>query len=492
MSKESKESKESIISPSLQQEIKALQAEFGEASLMKVREEARLLEGLKLFVHRVLAEAHLVLVASTLAGEFGGDLEDLEAVGLPVDILCLFPNWRQGLSSPFQPKGRGLRLTSTGAGQELGPLRLQLSPLSSTIPNALILIRDLLRKTDPSVKLYVVVEPGANLQKLKEAFQKISLTAQDRLRLVEARSITIFAQDNALAGRDEFGKPVLMIPRAFQSGKPRQEDELLPEEAEQGFGQKVVRSRLYWEGGNILHDEHCCLIGSDTIGENMVKLGLSQDEVLTLFEAEFGTKVISLGDMSGFQFDLHQDLPAKSGQASFHLDLDIALLGRFDHKRKPRAIVADPARGLDFLPAVLAQKRLFTRHFLPADQVRELIQAEYEAFAKERYPKLLGYCSRLEELGYLVFGVPDLRIDPKQNIFRAVNLDFGYGNILPGLWRGRPAVYYLPWGIRTLDLGAEKRFREAGVHPVRLSSSSHLANELMMLSGGLHCFCGQI
>lgn len=155
-------------------------------------------------------------------------------------------------------------------------------------------------------------------------------------------------------------------------------------------------------------------------------------------------------------------------------------------------MIADPARGLDLLPAVLAHQPLFTKHFVPADQARDLIEAEYEAFAGERHPKLLAYCSKLEELGYMVIGVPDLRIDPKENLFKTVNLDFGYCNILPGLWRGQPAVYYLPWGIRALDLEAEKRFHAAGAHPVRISSNPNVANALMNLYGGLHCFCGQL
>lgn len=117
---------------------------------------------------------------------------------------------------------------------------------------------------DPSVQFYVVVEPGANLHGLQQIVRGFSHFAETRVRFVEGRSVSIFAQDNALAARDELGNPVLMIPRAFRRDKHREEDEISPEEAERNFGIKVVRSQFYWEGGNIIHDGHCCLIGVDT------------------------------------------------------------------------------------------------------------------------------------------------------------------------------------------------------------------------------------
>jgi len=137
---------------------------------------------------------------------------------------------------------------------------------------------------------------------------------------------------------------------------------------------------------------------------------------------------------------------------------------------------ARPARGLELLPAVLAYKTLFANHFVPPSRARQLITAEYDGFARERHPKLLAYGATLEKLGYHVFGVPDLWIDPMENLFRPVNLDFGYCNVLPGLWHGRPAVYYLPWGIRALDSegGAGASFesapRQRPDEPLRWSS----------------------
>jgi hypothetical protein len=87
--------------------------------------------------------------------------------------------------------------------------------------------------------------------------------------------------------------------------------------------------------------------------------------------------------------------------------------------------------------------------------------------------------------------MPDLRIDPNENLFASVNLDFGYCNVLPGLCRGKAAVHYLPWGIEDMDRTAAARFRAAGVEPVCIATAP-VANALMLLRGGLHCFSGTL
>jgi hypothetical protein len=152
---------------------------------------------------------------------------------------------------------------------------------------------------------------------------------------------------------------------------------------------------------------------------------------------------------------------------------------------------ADPARGLDLLPAVLARRSLYANHFLSSQRAQEVVRAGYDAYARERHPKLLAYSAVLEKCGYRVVGVPDLRINPEENLFRQVNLDFSYCNVLPGLRRGRPTVHYLPSGIRRLDEEAARKMRQTGADTVPVSSP-RIANLLMSLSGGLHCFCGPL
>ena len=169
----------------------------------------------------------------------------------------------------------------------------------------------------------------------------------------------------------------------------------------------------------------------------------------------------------------------------------MALLGTFGRVRRPRALVADAARGLDFLDEVLAVRRLVDGHFLPAREMRRHLRAEYEAYAEARHPLLLEYAETLAQHGYKVTGMPDLRIDPKMDVYRRVNLDFGYCNVLPGLHRTRASVHHFTSGVRALDADASRRMRDAGVVPVAVSTPE-VASALMLLQGGLHCCCGSM
>jgi hypothetical protein len=454
-------------------------------------ESAGLLEQWRRAVAGALASTHLVTVASELATTIGWRPEVFSALGVPIDLLACFPEWRRNSRLPFQPSSSGLRLAPSGAAVPLGTLRLQLSPTPGTIPYALLLLRDLLASLDTATRFVVVVEPGADLVALASLADRLHPTARTRVRFVPLRCISVFAQDNARAARDADGRPVLLVPRAFGRPMSRAEDELEPAAAEQAFGVPVRRSPLYWEGGNIVHDERRSFVGVDTIAENVARLGLSADEIVSLFEAEFGLPVTPLGRAADARFDPIDARVILSGQASFHLDLDVALLGQFGRARGPRALIADPARGLDFVDDVLSHRRLVDGHFLPARDIRTHLRAEYEATATARHPRLLEYAATLADHGYRVVGVPDLRIDPKMDIFRRVNLDFGYCNVLPGLQRHRPAVHYFVSGLGALDADAAARMRGAGVDAVAVSRPD-VASALMLLQGGLHCCCGSL
>lgn len=462
----------------------------GVQSVSSLLAHAQTADRLREWCRRSLADIHLVSVAAHLTERFGLDVQALGALGLPLDILQFFPAWRQGSRMGFRPESLGLTPAPAGAAEPLGTLRLQLSPSSGTIPYAMVLLRDLLRRVDPSVRFVVVVEPGADLAALRRLVRDFfSSSASDRVRFVELRSVSVFAQDNARPARDANDRPVLLIPRAFARGSHRQEDEIDPGEAERAFGVRVIRSRLLWEGGNIVHDRHTCLVGADTIAENMGRFGLSMQETTALLSADLGTRVTVLGNPREARFDPLKEAVARSGQAAFHIDLDVSLLGRFARHRQPRALVADPVRGLEQLPSVLARPSLFAGTFLPPVRAKQYIRSEYEAYARERHPRLLEYAATLEGLGYRVIGMPDLRIDPAENVFASTNFDFGYCNVLAGLRQGRPAVHYLPWGIPALDRAALARLRTAGVESVRIGTPG-VANALMRLQGALHCFCG--
>ncbi len=264
------------------------------------------------------------------------------------------------------------------------------------------------------------------------------------------------------------------------------------EAAERALGIKVIRSALYWHGGNLVHDGERCLIGADTIAENRARLGLTNEEVVESFAAELGTEVAVLGDLSAARFDGAEERLAHSGQSVFHIDLEVALLGRFGAHRRPVALLADSAQGRRMLGHVLADEAVLARHFIPGNGARALVAAEFRAVAGERERMVRRDAATLRGLGYRVVGIPDLALRPRANAFGALNLDFGYCNVLPGLNRGRPAVHYLPWGIRALDQRAEACFRAAGVAPVRVSDDPALANTLTQMAAGLRCFCGPL
>jgi hypothetical protein len=472
-------------------EIQTLAAITGAVTPTQLLENADLLSRWRLAVRKALATRHLVAVASDLYGRFGWDASALDALGVPVDLLSCFPDWRDGSRLPFVPGASELRLAPSGAAVPLGILRLQMSPTRGTVPYALLLLRALLHRLDPDTRFVVVVEPGADISALARLAVRFHPSAPARVRFVPLHCISVFAQDNARAARDAEGNPVLLVPRAFRAGGSRAEDELDPVDAERAFGIPVRRSRLYWEGGNVVHDDTRCFVGVDTVSENVARLGLSHDEIVSLLSGEFGMPVTPLGRADASRYDLNDDQRCTSGQSSFHLDLDIALLGTVGRARRPRALVADAARGLDFVDDVLGMRRLMEGHFLPAGEIRRHLRAEYDASAEARHPQLLEYASSLAAGGYQVIGVPDLRIDPKMDVFKRVNLDFGFCNVLPGLRRGQPSVHHFVSGVRALDADASKRIRHAGVEPVAVSTAE-VASALMQLQGGLHCCCGSM
>jgi hypothetical protein len=442
---------------------------------------------------RALATSHLVSVASSLRRDLDASLEDLEFLGIPIDILGLFPAWTEGRRDGFRPPPLGLRPAPVGAAIPLRGLRIQIAPAADTVALSLLLLRNLLRATEPSLHVWVGVEPGARIDALQSLLEQAAPAATARVHIVEQHTGTVFAQDNARAAIGADGNPVLVVPRSFcATARHRGEDLLDPASSTPLFGQRTVRSLLAWEGGNLVHDTEHCVVGADTVRYNMGRFGLAPDEVLGLFAAEWGRPVHVLGDVGEAGYDAEREYVCPSGQASAHIDLDVSLLGLFGRNRRPRALVADAARGLELVSSVLRDRGRFAGQFLPPKRIRAMVLAEYEAAAVQRHPRLLRYAAALEKLGYHVAGMPDLRVLPEDNVYRTENLDFTYCNVLPALHRSRPAVYYLPWGMRELDEAAVKAFRKAGVEPVPLAAGGRPANALMRLSGGLRCFMGPI
>jgi hypothetical protein len=444
--------------------------------------------GLLGWVRRALGRSHLVTVAAALHRQLGLDLDGLRSVRLPVDLLADFPRWRQGSTDGFAPRGLGVTLVPGGAGHPLGTVRLHISTPWGGAGVVLSLARDLLHRLDPAVRIVALVDPETNAGEVRRLARE-SLGRPTRFRIAAVDFGTIFARDNALAARDGRGRPVLLVPRTLRTEWDQDALPLAAAAARRRLGMRVVRSRLYWHGGNVLFDGEALVVGADTVAENVSRLGLSAGEVIRALAAELGREVVVLGSPRG-RFDHAANRVEPSGQASYHLDLDVALLGRAGDGR-PAALVADPRRGLALLPDVLAHRRLPLSPYLPPARARAQIAREYRAAAREREPVLRDYRERLARLGYRVAGVPELRTRPRRETVLGVSsLDLVYCNVLPGLNRGRPSVHYLPWGIPALDAEAERCVRAAGVRPVRVARTAYLATAMMQRAAGLRCFCG--
>src|SRR5262245_50228048 len=125
-------------------ELRMLAGMVGGTPPARLVESAAELDRQRTIVKRALATSHLVAVAAELVDLFGPALATLEALGVPVDLLECFPEWRHGSRVPFVPVPSGLRLAAAGAAVPLETVRLQLSPTSRVIPYSLQLLRGLL------------------------------------------------------------------------------------------------------------------------------------------------------------------------------------------------------------------------------------------------------------------------------------------------------------------------------------------------------------
>jgi hypothetical protein len=142
----------------------------------------------------------------------------------------------------------------------------------------------------------------------------------------------------------------------------------------------------------VLHDGYRCLVGANTVALNQMRLGLSSNEVRSALATEFGAaELLVLGDENIARNVLLQqrseahgwlepghDRPRayriEAGQADFHLDLDVAPLGRLPNG-KPAVALADPDAGLRHLPAVQTLDERFAGHFLPPAEMRAVMRA---------------------------------------------------------------------------------------------------------------------
>ena len=235
-------------------ELQALAAAVGARSPQELLAHAELLDSWRLDVRRAISDHHLVTVASELASAFGFDCGSLEALGLPVDLLDCFPDWRHGSRVPFRPADTGLTIAPAGAGVALDTIRLQLSPTPGSIPHALRLLRDALRSFDAATRFVVIVEPGADIEALARLVDRFSRrhdpeSASSRWRARRSSPRTTRSRRETRRDVRCCSSPARFA-RASLAPKTRS----IQTRPSGLWALPVRRSRLYWEGGNIVHD----------------------------------------------------------------------------------------------------------------------------------------------------------------------------------------------------------------------------------------------
>ncbi len=469
--------------------------------IRRICRHAQICSELSKDVRRRLRKEHLTHVYADVVGRTELTDPDLVALGFVPDILRSFARPTESNSFHYTPTSPGFQLLPESAKHPVRHLRLQIPDSGESVAIGLKLLRDLLLALDPAITLTVFVKPGVDRNRMASLIRLWS-AEPTRVRLVEHRCQTLFAQDNGKTGIMPDGTTALMLPRPtnVSGNRSRNGDTLSPEKLSGPLGIPILTSKLYWEGGNILFDGNTCLIGVQTIAQNVTRFGLSEQQVKDAFKLEFGAKVLVLGDMKSALQSARPDEEngnagsAERGQADFHIDLDLCVLGQVAAgSRRPLVAIADPLLSAKYSGAILRRPQLFEHHFLPANDMKYYFRQILEATIERRVPLLETYAKTLRSAGYALVGIPDIRLAPELNYLARVNMSFNYCNVLPAASRsGRPVVYLFHYGIPALDKAADKVYRSCGVKPKPIGADVSTAHELLLLRGGLHCLCAKM
>lgn len=370
-------------------------------------------------------------------------------------------------------------------------LRIQIPSAPDGTAIGLKLLRDLLQNLDSHIRIKVTVRPGADLDTMNSLIERWQCDS-GRVDFIEAQVGSLFAQDNAMTMHRQDGYHYLLLPK--KDNRIGISKRIKKKRLERAYGLTFRRSKLYWDGGNICYDGNHCLIGSNTIALNMKRKKQAQEQVVQQFEEEFGSKVTVLGNIEESKQCLKSDDPnhpflLEGGQADFHLDLDLCLLGEVRAGHPPLVAIADTEINFELLNDIVDQSSLFDQHFLPAEEMKAIYLANLGATMRRRKPYISAYRLQLEELGYQCITVPDFRLHPDLNYLGRLNFTFNYINVIPcASARSGPTCYYAGYGLEGIEKEVERVYGEAGikarlVNPV----ASSTGNELMHLRGGLHC-----
>lgn len=434
-----------------------------------------------------LAQRPLSAVLPELFGEHPPDFELLEACGVSREVVEQF-----GLdgteSRAVQPAG-GYRLVEEHALATVRKVRVQLTQ-DAPVCVGLKALMAWVRAFGETIETVVTVKPGARVDTLSSLLGETLGESSARISFWRQGHQTLFAQDSAKLVRHREEGEALWVPTQGSSHRPgdQMQPGLLP----------LVASKLAWEGGNILSDGHRLLVGANSVATNMRALGLSDSQVMKLFQDETGLEPLVLGDlqmalesMAWSQSGYAVPHVVDGGQADFHLDVDCCLLGPVGVDGAPVALVADAEAGLAFLDEVLAQDALFEGHFVSPARARKLYWELLERSAERRVEILSGYVATLKSAGYQVARVPDQRLVAEHNYLARKNFFYGYCNAFLLQHRGRATAALLPLGLQGMEARVEDLYREFGVE-VHWVGDSETGQEMAAMRGGLHCFCSKL
>jgi hypothetical protein len=463
------------------------------------------LETLARSVRERLLTEHVTAVYRDVVGDVSLEDDELRRLGFAPDILRCF---RSGQAETFayEPSARGFELVTEHARCPLHHARLELPSSPQSVALGLKALHDMVCHLDPQIEISVLVPRAANPAALGRLAQRWASRSAP-LRFIPCRTRSLFSQDNGKAGIDGLRTRTLLVPRQL-SADPRSSVLDAADLLGDAIGVSVKASRLFWEGGNVLYDGYRCLVGANTVAVNQMRLGLSADEVCGALAAEFGAaKLLVLGDENVARnvllqqraethggpdpgYDGLREYRIEAGQADFHLDLDVAPLGRLPNG-KPAVALADPDAGLRHLPAIQTLDERFAGHFLPPAEMRAVLAARAAKTAERRRQWLKLYRSQLEDAGYDVLSVPDFRISPSDHYLDRENFQFNYVNVVPHGSPEQPRVCLWRYGVHALDSAAYAAYRASGIEITTLAEET-TANETSRLYAGPHCVVSKL
>ena len=454
--------------------------------LAQMVQHAVQIEALRTGVGQSLVDHHLTRVLSDVFGHRRNATPSaLQALQLSPEFAAAFPDWTDPNSFHYQPPVEGLRLNPESCQEEVKSLRLQLGQ-DAPVGIGLRTLQVLLKELPPTVSFCALVKPGFDESRTRDFMERFEGYSETRVTFFQHGHQTLFAQDNGRLAIVPGGTKVLLTPGGLSTHRPG--DVLVAAPI------PLVRSRLIWEGGNLLCDGRFSVVGANSIAANMRGFGLTEEQVVRAFALETGYRVHVLGEVEKAVAALVRgerggavSHAVDGGQADFHIDLDCCLLGA-PADGPPRVAVADPELGLSYLHQAMALDHLFSGHCLGATEARELFQRAVEDSVIRRAPILADYCRTLRAAGYEVHRVPDIRLVSDYNYLGRVNTTFGYCNALALRLEGRPTLALLSCGMEEMEAEVERVYCGLGVDVLWLGDR-HMAEDLLSMRGGLHCFC---